>query len=112
MKKYKYEAAKNQRHVSINKTACDRENLYATINIKALNKAREMLKPTALNMWLYFVQNQDGHNFYLSCVHCCNMCNISSTAYHNGFHELMDKGYLQDIDGNNCNFIFHDFPQE
>lgn len=96
MKTYKnnYKPVTNQRSITVNKTSCNEDNLYAKINIDAMNSAMRDLKPTAFKLWLYFAENQDKYQFYLSAMHACKTCGFGQTAYHKAFDELVDKYYL------------------
>ena len=88
----------NQRHITIAKELCDTQNLYAKINLSALQHAMHTLTPKAFELWIYFSKNQDGHKFYLSKVDFLNWSNVSASSYKNAFDELKDRGYLIPID--------------
>ena len=56
----------NQKEVVVNKEKCNKENLYATINLAAMDKAAQDLKPNSFKLWIYFSKNQDNYEFALS----------------------------------------------
>jgi len=54
----------NQKIVQIApRTKRDADNLFAMMNIDALQAAVQDLKGSALKMWLYFNKNQDSYKF-------------------------------------------------
>lgn len=113
MKNYKenFKPVGNQRSVKVNKTVCNEDNLYAKINIDAMNYAMRDLKPTAFKLWLYFAENQDKYQFYLSCVHACKTCGFGQTAYHKAFDELVDKFYLVRDAEDRDFYQFYEIPE-
>lgn len=102
----------NQRSIKVNKTSCNENELYAKININAMDNAMRDLKPTAFKLWLYFAKNQDKYEFYLSAVHACHTCGFGQTAYHKAFDELVDKYYLLRDSINRDFYNFYEIPQE
>lgn len=101
----------NQKVVGVNKEPCNRNNLYACINIEALNKAVLDLKPSALKVWLYFAKNQDNYVFELSSIAVQNFCGISDKSYRESIKELVAKRYL--IKRGEGNFYdFYEIPKE
>ncbi|MGN0106709.1 MAG: hypothetical protein ACI4A5_03295 [Hominilimicola sp.] len=96
----------NQKKIKINKEICDSTNLYATINLDALNAAmKDLTKIGTFKLWMYLSKNQDGYEFDLSCVDC-GTWGIKKDAYHNAVNELIDKGYL--IKDNQNRYIFRE----
>lgn len=107
-----FKPVSNQRSIGVNKLKCDQENLYAKINIEALNQAMRNLRPAAFDLWIYFAQNQDKYSFYLSCVDACRTCGFGKTAYHKAFDELVDKFYLVRDRNNRTHYEFYELPHE
>jgi len=58
----------NQKKIKVNKEKCNNNsanNYYATINLKALQKAMHSLTPKAFELWIYFSKNQERILFLL-----------------------------------------------
>ncbi len=47
----------NQRKIIIEKAQSNKNNLYAIVNLKALNNAMLSLNGEAFKMWMYFNKN-------------------------------------------------------
>ena len=56
----------NQKIVRIEKEPCGKGNLYAAINLKALEAAAQNLDAGAFKLWIYFAKNQNGYSAMLS----------------------------------------------
>lgn len=90
----------NQKIVTIQKEKCDAQNLYAKINIQAMQKAMcELKKMSSVKLWLYFAKNRPYHTFELSRTEC-EKWGLKTDAYHDAVNDLIAKGYLQNIRGN------------
>lgn len=50
----------NQKNITVHKENCDENELYAKINLRAMNHAMRDLKANTYKMWCYFAQNQKG----------------------------------------------------
>ena len=84
----------NQKIVQIGKrTVRDGKNLYATMNLEALQQAMNTLKGSSLKMWLYLNKNQEKYTFELSRAACLEW-GIKKDSYYDGVRELVEKGYL------------------
>lgn len=113
MKNYtnEYKPVTNQRRIGVNKSICNEDNLYAKINIDAMNYAMRDLKPNTFKLWLYFAENQDKYQFYLSAMHACKTCGFGKSGYHKAFDELVDKYYLvRDLSDRDF-YQFYESPQ-
>lgn len=97
-----------QKVITINKSKCDKQNLYATINLNALHLAAQDLKAGAFKLWTYFAQNQNNYSFALSNKDANDSFGIKKDQYDTAMKELADKGYLRLDHGNN--WIFSDIP--
>lgn len=93
----------NQKIVTIKKENCSDKDLYAKINIKALQKAMLELKTSAFKLWIYFAKNQPYHTFELSCADCAKW-GLKPDAYHAAVKDLINKGYLKNVGGNDYLF--------
>lgn len=101
----------NQRIVQIGKrTVRNGQNLYATMNLEALQKAMNTLKGSSLKMWLYLNKNQEKYTFDLSRTACLEW-GIKKDSYYDGVRELVEKGYLvQAREGSNY-YTFYESPR-
>lgn len=95
----------NQLKIQIEKSKCDKENLYCKINLQSLEKASKDLKGEAFKLWIYFSNNQDKYIFDLSKKACIEWGIGSESSYKRGKEELINKGYLQKIKDNFYKFI-------
>ena len=102
----------NQRVITTNKEPCNASNIYACINLEALKKAMNILKPTTFEMWVYIAKNQNNHTFALSKVDCLSWCKFSASTYKSAFNELVDTGYLVMSKENSNHYDFYEIPQE
>lgn len=100
----------NQKTIITKKEKCDTKNLYAKINLKALENAMQNLKGETFKLWIYFSKNQDNYTFYLSKVDVLNYGVGSASSYNRGIAELIEKGYLKEVSKEKYNFI--EFPQK
>ena len=100
----------NQKIVEIGtRTARNGNNLYATMNLDALQQAMKTLKGSSLKMWLYFNKNQEHYAFELSRADCLEW-GIKKDSYYDGIEELIEKGYLvQSREGSNL-YTFQELP--
>lgn len=97
--------APNQKVVTIRKTACDKSNVYATINVESARKASKNLTDNARLLWMYFAMNADGYTLALSNVAVAEQWNMERKRYFKAVNELTEKGYLVHTGGKNYDFI-------
>ena len=108
-KVYNYKTVPNQKVIKIkDKQKCDKQNTYATFNLKALNHAMADLDAGAFKMWMYLDKNQDGYEFALSRKDCKDNFGISKSQYDTALKKLEEKGYLVCEGGNY--YTFHEEP--
>ena len=86
-----------QKTVKIIKEPCDRHHYYTAINLNAIDYASSALSGDGLKMWLYFAKNQNDWSMSLSSKHAEETFNISKRRYDNGIHELIECGFLVDV---------------
>ncbi len=98
----------NQKVVKVSKEICNKENLYAAINLAAMNAAACNLDAGAFKLWCYFAKNQNGYEFALSSKAVEQTFGIKIKQYNNAVKELIEKGYLVNTKGNN--YIFNEIP--
>lgn len=102
---------KKQKVIKTKKEKCNKENLYATINLAAMENAAQDLKPNSFKLWIYFSKNQDGHEFALSSKAVERDFNIKKDAYDGAIKELLDKGYLtKQPDTDDEDYYFYEIP--
>ena len=101
----------NQKTVTTKSAKHDKDNIYATLNIKAMELAMSTLKPNTFKLWCYMAKNQNNYTFALSCVDACNFCKMSKPTYLNCVQELIETGYLVNTCGNHYDF-FEKLPEE
>lgn len=96
----------NQKTVKIEKEVCNKQNLYAAINLQAMESAAINLDAGAFKLWCYFAKNQNNYEFALSSKDVAESFGIKIKQYNNAVNELMEKGYLVNTKGNN--YVFHE----
>lgn len=101
----------NQKMITTRWAKKDKQNLYAMINIEAMEEAMALLKPNAFKLWCYMAKNKNNYTFVLSCVDACRFCKISKPTYLTSINELIDSGYLVNTGGNNYDFL-ESLPEE
>lgn len=86
----------------LHKEKCDNKNLYAIINIKAMEQAGQNLNAGAFKLWCYFAKNNSNYAYWdLSSKHIKETFGINKTQYNTAITELITKGYLKQIESNN-----------
>lgn len=98
----------NQKVVKIQKEKCDKQHIYTTINLEAMNKAAVDLEAGAFKLWCYFAKNQDRYEFALSSKEVAESFGIKTRQYNTAVAELIDKGYLVNTGGNY--YTFNEIP--
>lgn len=103
----------NQDVVEIQKEKCDSNNIYATINIKAMQLAMKDLTPVQFQVWLYFAKNQAGYTFAVSPAAALNEFGIKKDSFQKAKAVLKEKGYLIQDCGKGKNYwIFKEIPED
>lgn len=105
---YNIKTVANQKIVKIQKEVCNKQNLYTTINLQALESASIDLQAGAFKLWVYFAKNQDRFTFALSSKDAEQTFGIKIKQYNNAIKELEEKGYLIKQKGNE--YIFSETP--
>lgn len=98
----------NQKVITVNKSICDKEHIYAQCNLKANKIALKELSANAYKLYMYFALNQDDYAFALSYVHVYSTTGISEKTYHRAVKELIEKGYLVKEKDKKNQYIFYD----
>ena len=98
----------NQKIVTVEKEPCSKGNLYAAINLKALEAAAQNLDAGAFKLWIYFAKNQDGYGFALSSKDAKDTFGLGKSQYDTAVKKLISSGYLINIQGNQ--YIFSEIP--
>lgn len=98
----------NQKIVRIEKEPCGKGNLYAAINLKALEAAAQNLDAGAFKLWIYFAKNQNGYEFALSSKDAHTSFGLGKSQYDTAVKKLISSGYLTNTQGNQ--YIFSEIP--
>ena len=98
----------NQKVVKVEKEVCNKQNLYAAINLQAMEGAALALDAGAFKLWCYFAKNANNYEFALSSKAVEENFGIKIKQYNNAVHELINKGYLVNTKGNN--YTFYEIP--
>ena len=56
------------------------------------------LNGSAYKLWSYLGHNQNEHEFGLSMEDVCRQTGISKNSYHRAVKELIEKGYLVEVE--------------
>lgn len=103
----------NQDIVTVTKEKCDKNNIYATININAMNMAAKDLTMAQFQVWLYFARNQAGYTFAVSPAAALNDMGIKKDTFQKAKLALKEKGYLiEDLAKGKNHWIFKELPEE
>lgn len=103
----------NQDIVEVQKEPCDRNNIYATVNNRAMCLAMKDLTPAQFEVWLYFAKNQAGYQFAVSPAAALDECGIKKDTFQKAKAVLKDKGYLVENPAKGKNhWIFREVPVE
>lgn len=99
----------NQKSIIITKSPCSQNDLYAKINIAAMEHAAQTLDAGAFKLWCYFAKNQDGYQFALSSADVDKRFGMKIKQYTNAVNNLIDQNYLVITKGNNV-YEFKEYP--
>lgn len=105
------ETVANQKLITTKSAKHDKNNIYAMINIEAMEKAMTLLKPNTYKVWCYMAKNQNNYTFALSCVDACRFCKMTKPTYLKCVQELIETGYLVNTGGNAYDF-YEMLPEE
>lgn len=105
------ETVPNQKVVQIQKEKVGKNNLYATISLKGIDRAATLPKST-FKLWAYLVKNQDKYMFALSSRDFCKWAGVSKNTYETAVKELIRNGYLVQKESGSNVFIFYEMPQD
>lgn len=83
----------------LHKEPCDTNNLYAKINLNAMEQAAQNLNAGAFKLWCYFAKNNPTYkNWDLSSKDASNSFGLKTSQYNTAVEELIDKNYLIEIE--------------
>lgn len=101
----------NQRTVELAvRVPRNKDNIYATINVEALQEAMKNIKGEALKLWLYINKNQDKYKFDLS-QKALEEWGLKKDSYYNAVNKLIELGYLE-ITENNKMIFYETLPKD
>lgn len=99
----------NQRTIIVHKSPTNKQNLYATLNLSALDEAASQIESQGgFKLYIYLAKNQNNYDFALSSSHFQEWSGCGKQAYTSGFNELVEKGYLVPNPKVKNGFIFYD----
>ena len=103
----------NQDIVEVHKEKCDKDNIYAMINIDAMKLAMKDLTPAQFQVWLYFAKNQAGYTFAVSPAAALDEFGIKKDTFQKSKQVLKEKGYLiENLAKGKNHWIFKEIPVE
>ena len=103
----------NQKIISISgKAACDKENIYAKINKKALIEAMKNLTPTNFEVWLYLASQQNNYTFAFSPAAIQEETGLKKSSLQEGIRVLIKEKYLIKRNDNSNIYDFYEIPKE
>lgn len=103
----------NQNIVTIEKEATDANNLYAKINLKAIQLAMKDLNGTQFTVWMYFAKNKAGYEFAVSPRDAMDNYGISKNTFYRALDVLKEKGYLvPDEEKGAKHWLFREVPED
>ena len=104
----------NQKVITTHKASCDKENLYAKINIEAMNLAARNFhgrEAGGFLLWCYFARHQDNYTFAFSPELAAEEFGLTDGVCTNAIKYLRKKGYLKKVSGQ-TEFAFYEMPQD
>ena len=94
----------NQKIIKVNKEICGKGNLYAAINLEAMERAAQDLDAACFKLWIYFAKNQNNYEFALSSKAIADSFGMKKDQYDRAIKVLLDKHYLIQEKGNQYSF--------
>ena len=96
----------NQRVVTVFKSDCSKD--FLQINNQEWQAAASTLKTySAFKLYLYFASNINGYSVALSPIAIEEAIGISENTYRAAFKELVECGYLTQVEGKKNMYVFH-----
>lgn len=96
----------NQRVVTVFKPDCSKD--FLQINNQEWQAAASTLKTySAFKLYLYFASNINGYSVALSPIAIEEAIGISENTYRAAFKELVECGYLTQVEGKKNMYVFH-----
>ena len=102
----------NQKVIITSAAPANKENIYAVINIEAMNMALSELSGNTFKIWSYMSRHQNQYKYALSCKDVCDVCGIGKTTYHKGIKELEELGYLVPTKSGSNVYVFNQAKQD
>lgn len=100
----------NQKIIQVQKAPCNKNNLYCTINLEALQQAMSELSGAGLALWLYLSKNQNGYSLELSPADATSW-GIKKSSFYRAIDELTKLGYIRYLKGNVFAFCENPSPK-
>lgn len=103
----------NQRIIKVNKAPTNRENLYTTNNLSAIDEAaRRLGSYGGFKLYIYLAKNQNNYTFALSSKDFMEWSGMGKQAYTTAFDELVNQGYLIRSEEQKNLYSFYDKSQK
>lgn len=99
-----YKLVPNQKEVKVNKEPCNKNNIYAAINLQAMEQAAINLDAPSFKLWVYFAKNQNGYEFALSSKDVADTFGMKRDQYNRAIEKLIAGGYLVEMGGSKWSF--------
>lgn len=80
------------------------KELYFSIKNRICAEAFRNLNKASVALYFYFYSNKEGWEFWLSPKDFCAEYGISQSQYYVALRELVEKGYLTQVNGNTYRF--------
>lgn len=107
------ETVPNQRIIEVNKAPADKQHLYTSNNLSAIDEASFNLQSIGgYKLYIYLAKNQNKYTFALSRRAFMEWSGLKDKAYKTGFNELVDKGYLIQDNKQKNKYKFYDKSQK
>lgn len=101
----------NQLVITVDKAKADKQHLYSTINLEAIDYAAIHLKSVGtFKLWLYIAKNQNQYEFALSRAAFLQWSGVSGGTYQSAVTELKNLHYLTPNPKQKNKWIFHEIP--
>lgn len=98
----------NQHLIEIQRETLEEEKGFLGINKDSLFEAFRNLSGNEAKLYCYFAANKDGWKEYISPQAIQNSIGMAKSTYYNQMKGLIEKGYIEFIEGNK--FIFREIP--
>lgn len=107
-----FKTVPNQKIISIHKQTCGKGNVFAQINMNALELAAQKLPAGPFKLWIYFAKNQDNYNFALSYTDAQERFGLGRSQYDTAISTLIKEKYLVETKTESNIYDFYEVPKK